>query len=90
MRKRGDFPNLSRLQMLTGWAVCRVWCINAERMVVRICYDRECWQTVRSAGFGSTGVYGSDVAGLRSAGKKEQSPKKSTSSQTSLLCLLHQ
>ena len=24
MRKRSDFPNLLRLQMLTGWAFCRV------------------------------------------------------------------
>ena len=29
-----------------------------EKMVVRVCYGRGCWQAVRSAGLGSTGVYG--------------------------------
>ena len=50
IRKRNDFPNRLRLQMLTGWAFCRVLCINAERVVVRICHGRGCWQAVRSAG----------------------------------------
>ena len=58
IRKRNGFPNLLRMQMLTGWVVCRTWCINARRVVVRICCGRGCWQAVRSAGLGSTGVYG--------------------------------
>ena len=40
-----------------------------EKMVVRICYDRGCWQAVRSAGLGSTGVYGRVVAGRQVCGQ---------------------
>ena len=57
-----------------GFAFYRTWCINAERVVVRICYGRECWQAVRSAGLGSTGVYGSDVAGRQVCGQKPNFP----------------
>ena len=89
MRKRSDFPNRLRLQMLTGWAFCRVLCINAERVVVRICCGRECWQAVRSAGLGSTGVYGRVVAGRQACGQKGTISPKFTSSQTSQSCLLH-
>ena len=50
IRKRNGFPNRLRLQVVTGWVVCWVLCINAERVVVRICHGRGCWQAVRSAG----------------------------------------
>ena len=31
IRKRNNFPNRLRMQMVTGWVVCRTWCINARR-----------------------------------------------------------
>ncbi len=38
-------------------------------MIVRICYGRGCWQAVRSAGLGSTDVYGRVVAGRQVCGE---------------------
>ena len=72
IRKRNGFPNRLRMQMLTGWVVCRTWCINARRVVVRICFGRGCWQAVRSAGLGSTDRCGCVLSqAVRSAGKIE-------------------
>ncbi len=70
IRKRNGFPNRLRLQVVTGWVVCRVLCINAERVVVRICHGRGCWQAVRSAGLGSTGGCGCVFAGRQACGQK--------------------
>ncbi len=69
IRKRNGFPNRLRLQVVTGWVVCRVLCINAERVVVRICHGRGCWQAVRSAGLGSTGGCGCVFAGRQVCGQ---------------------
>ena len=71
MRKGNDFPNLSRLQMLTGWVVCRTWCINAERVVVRICYGRGCWQAVGLPGLVAQTCTAVMSQAVRSAGKIE-------------------
>ena len=87
MRKRDDFPNLSRLQMVTGWVVCRVWCINAEKVVVRICYGRGCWQAVGLPGLVAQTGTGVLSQAVRSAGKNRI---KNTSIKHLQICIVRQ
>ena len=70
-----------------GLAFCRVWCINAERVVVRICYGRGCWQAVGLPG--SVAQAGATVMSqaVRSAGKNRI---KNTSIKHLQICIVRQ